>query len=92
MSNGSQRSQGRYTTFFTSIAAEDVNVPGLTPGSAGARGAPLLPGASQALSTYPAAFTVGPDVAALVQYTRRFVPARPANLQEDRLPKLLAAD
>jgi hypothetical protein len=79
--------QGRYTTFFTSIAAGDVHVPGLAPGSAGTCGLPA-PG----LSTYPANFTVGPDMAALVQNTRRFVPMRPANLREDVLPELLAAD
>jgi hypothetical protein len=87
MSNGTQHGQGRYTTFFTSIAAADVSVPGLAPGSAGSRGVPV-PG----LSTHPAAFTIGPDVAALMAYTRRFVPMRPANLYGDLVPAMLAAD
>jgi hypothetical protein len=87
MPHGSQPNRGRYTTAFTSIAAGDVHVPGLPPASAGTRNVP-----GPGFSTYPATFTVGPDVAALVQYTRRFIPTRPANLREDLLPDLLAAD
>jgi hypothetical protein len=71
MSNDFSRSAGRFTTFFTSISAGDVNVPGLTPGSAGSRSIP-----SHSLTTRAARFTIGPDTAPLMADTsaRRFEP------------------
>ena len=79
MSNGTHR----YTTFFNSIAAGDVHVPGLPAGSAGSRGIP-----THALSTIAALFTIGPDTARILHAARRFMPACPAT-QSDAL---LAAD
>jgi len=76
-----------YTSFFTSIAAGDINVFGLPAGSAGALGIPA-PGRS----SYAARFAISPDVDALVRSVRRFVPARPASYTEGFAPELLAAD
>jgi hypothetical protein len=69
----------RYTTYFTSIAAGDVNVPGLAPGSAGSRD---LSG-NDVLTSRPGVFTIGPDtLRAMVR-----VPVRSMFV-----PELLAAD
>ncbi len=67
MSNESTHGAGHFTTFFTSISASDVNVPGLTPGGAGS---PAVP--SHVLTTLAALFTIGPDTAHLIADAARY--------------------
>ena len=89
MSNDSPRGARRFTSFFTSIAAGDVNVPGLALGSAGSRSV-----AGHVLTTQAGLFTIGHDTARLMAEgsTRRFVPARPATQSDMIEAGLLAAD
>jgi len=89
MSNLLPRGAGRYTTFFTSVSASDVNVPGLAPGSAGSRSVP-----NHVLTSLAALFTIGPDtVDMMAEASRRgFIPARPAAQIDMMEPELLAAD
>ncbi len=61
MSNGSARGTARYSTFFTTISAGEVIVPGLTPGSAGSCAVP-----NHVLTSLAGVFTIGPDTAALM--------------------------
>jgi hypothetical protein len=89
MSNDSPRDARRFTSFFTSISAGDVNVPALALGSAGSRSVP-----SHVLTTQVGLFTIGPDLAHLMAEgsTRRFVPASPATQSDVIEAELLAAD
>jgi hypothetical protein len=75
----SSAANGRYTTFFTSIAAGDVNVPGLAPGSAGSR---AISG-NDALTSRPGVFAIGPD-------TLRAMVRMPVRCMF--VPEMLAAD
>ncbi len=64
MSNGTARGTALYRTYFTTISASEVVVPGLTPGSAGSAAVP-----NHVLSSLASVFTVGPDTAALAAPT-----------------------
>jgi hypothetical protein len=76
MSTPTQPGRGFYTDHFTNIQAGAVLVRGLPAGSAGSS-APANP----ALSSTPAAFVIGPDLAAILtaSTTIKRIPARPAS-------------
>ncbi len=93
MSETPQRAAGRFTTFFTTVPAGDVQVRGLPRGAAGSGrlGHSLL-------STLAAVFTISPDTSRLLPPAtvsiglsprRRFMPRRPASESE---PEFLQAE
>jgi hypothetical protein len=75
----SSAANGRYTNFFTSIAAGDVNVNGLALGSAGSR---EMSG-NNVLTSRPGVFAIGHD-------TLRAMVCMP--VRSMFVPELLAAD